>query len=82
MDYADFPSFFNERLKERGLTLKRLSELSGISVKHLEALAAGQFDNLPPAPYLRGYLLKLGQVLGFDGNDCGQNAEGSPAHRC
>lgn len=68
MDYADFPSFFAGRLKERGFSLKRLSEMSGISLKHLEGLASGRFDDLPPPPYLHGYLLKLGQMLDFDGD--------------
>ena len=47
-DLILFEQFLNERLKERGMTLKRLSELSGISQKHLEYLARGEFDHLPP----------------------------------
>lgn len=62
----DFENFFNERVKERGFNLKRLSEISGIAVKHLEALSGGSFGNLPSAPYFRGYLQKLGDILEFD----------------
>ena len=62
----EFENFFNERVKERGLNLKKLSEVSGIAVKHIEALANGNFGNLPSAPYFRGYLQKLGEVLDFD----------------
>lgn len=69
MEYSDLGSFLNERMRERGLATKRLSELTGISVKHLEALRDGRVAELPPPPYLRGYLLKLGQILEFDGND-------------
>lgn len=63
---TDFLHFFNERVKERGLNLKKLSDLSGISFKHLEALSYGDFNALPPAPYFRGYLVKLGDILDFD----------------
>ncbi len=63
---SDFISFFNGRIKEYGLNLKKLSELSGISLKHLEALSYGDFGALPPAPYFHGYLQKLGYILDFD----------------
>ena len=62
----DFASFFASRLKERGLTVKKLSELSGISQKDLQNLSEGDFDHLPPAPYLRGYTQKLSKILEFD----------------
>lgn len=62
-----FSALLASKLKERGLNVKKLSELSGIAIKHLERLVAGQFEKLPPAPYLRGYLLKIGELLDFDG---------------
>lgn len=65
-DYPDFETLLGDKIKERGLSLKHLSELSGIAVKHLENLAKGNYDQLPPAPYLHGYLTSLGQILDFD----------------
>jgi transcriptional regulator with XRE-family HTH domain len=61
-----FAEVFNQKLKERGYTLERLSEATGISLKHLESFAHGRFEQLPPIPYLRGYFMKLGALLGFD----------------
>lgn len=61
-----FEEFFAERVKERGFNLKKLSEVSGIATKHLEALASGTFGNLPSSPYFRGYLQRLGEILDFD----------------
>jgi len=66
IDYQNFETLLNEKLRERGLTLKRLSELSNISVHHLENLSHGKFEELPPAPYVRGYLIKIGSILDFD----------------
>ncbi len=61
-----FEEYFSQLLKDRGVNLKKLSELSGISEKHLQALANGNFENLPSTPYVYGYFTKLGEVLNFD----------------
>ncbi|MBI4087734.1 MAG: helix-turn-helix domain-containing protein [Candidatus Liptonbacteria bacterium] len=66
MDDQNFFSFLNGRIKDKGLNLKKISELSGISLKHLEALGREDFSAMPPAPYFRGYLIKLGEILDFD----------------
>ena len=63
----DFQSFFAAKVKDRGISLKKLAELTGISPAHLEALARGRFNDLPSAPYFRGYVLRLGKALDFDG---------------
>ncbi len=63
----DFQNLFVSKIRERGFTLSKLSELSGIALKHLQNLNAGRFDQLPSAPYFRGYLIKLGRILDFDG---------------
>lgn len=63
----DFESLFRARLQERGISLKKLSEISGIALKHIENLHAGKYENLPAAPYLRGYLAKIGTLLDLDG---------------
>ena len=69
----NFQDFFNSKIRERGLTLKKLSELSGITLKYLEYLSAGNFEALPSAPYFRGYLEKLGRILDFDYREWWQN---------
>lgn len=61
-----FSEFFNQKLRERGLSLKQLSDMSGIALKHLENFSYGSFENLPPSPYLHGYFERLGEILGFD----------------
>lgn len=61
-----FEEFFAERMREHGFNIKKLADASGVPIKYLEALTEGKFENLPPAPYFRGYLVRLGQVLDFD----------------
>lgn len=65
----DLQSFLNAKIKEQGLSLKKLSDLTGIALKHLENINSGNFDELPAAPYLHGYFIKLGQALNFDGEE-------------
>ncbi len=66
---SSFEQFFSERIKERGITLKKLADVTGIAPMHIESLLRGDFDALPSAPYLRGYLLRLGDELDFDGEE-------------
>lgn len=57
----------NEGLKRKGITLQKLADVSGIAIKHLEHMAGGNLEKMPPAPYLRSYLAVIGEVLDFDG---------------
>ncbi|MEK7195464.1 MAG: helix-turn-helix domain-containing protein [Patescibacteria group bacterium] len=66
MDNSDIGELLQLKTRERGLNIKKLSDISGISGAHLESLLRGDFSKMPPAPYLYGYLKKLGDILGFD----------------
>ncbi|MEN9342291.1 MAG: hypothetical protein RIQ54_547 [Candidatus Parcubacteria bacterium] len=62
----DFAVFLHTKMKEEGFTVKKLVDATGIAVKHIESLLESDFKELPPAPYLRGYIYTLGAVLNFD----------------
>jgi transcriptional regulator with XRE-family HTH domain len=64
-----FEQFFAEKIKERGVSLKKLSEITGIAPGHIESLLRGDFESMPSAPYFHGYLLRLGAELDFDGEE-------------
>ena len=64
-----FEQFFAEKIKERGVSLKKLAEMTGIAPAHIESLLRGSYESMPSAPYFHGYLLHLGAVLGFDGEE-------------
>jgi cytoskeletal protein RodZ len=65
-EYQNFKIFLEERMRDRGLNLKRLSEVSGISINNLENLINENFEELPATPYIRGYLMRLGKILDFN----------------
>jgi transcriptional regulator with XRE-family HTH domain len=64
-----FEQFFAEKIKERGVTLKKLAEMTGIAPAHIESLLRGDYESMPSAPYFHGYLTHLGAVLDFDGEE-------------
>ena len=59
--------FLRDRMKDKGISLKRLADLTGIAINHIENMLRGDFEHVPPTPYFRGYLIRLGEVLNFDG---------------
>ncbi len=61
---SDFKTTFNELLVNRAISVAKLSELSGVPERYIEALRIGNFDHLPPAPYVRGYLNKVAIIFG------------------
>jgi len=63
----NFQTFFAAKIKERGVSLKKLSEATGIAPSHLENMMHGKFEDMPSSPYFHGYLIRLGKTLDFDG---------------
>lgn len=55
------------RIREaRGLSLRELSELTKVSLSHLENIEAERFALLPPPVYLRGFLMLIASALKLD----------------
>ncbi|KKQ23129.1 MAG: Transcriptional regulator, partial [Candidatus Wolfebacteria bacterium GW2011_GWC1_37_10] len=71
-DQKNFQEFFREALELRGMTIEKLVELTGISRHALAAIYNGDYKKMPSLPYLRGYLMKIAEILGIDGNQMWQ----------
>ena len=54
-------------MSSRGFNIQKLSEITDIPEKYIINLIDENFSKLPPAPYTRGYLIKIAEVLGIDG---------------
>lgn len=57
-----------EALELRNLSVEKLSELIDIPAYYLIALKNDDLDKLPSAPYIRGYLIKIAEILKIDIN--------------
>lgn len=67
----------SETLKEildaKSITLEKLSESTDIPKRYLDALINGDLAKLPPAPYIRGYLVQIAKALRVDNEELWQN---------
>jgi len=68
-EYLNFGEFLAAEMRDKGISLKKLSEVTGIAPIHLENMLRGDFENVPSSPYFHGYLLHIGKVFGFDGEE-------------
>jgi cytoskeletal protein RodZ len=66
MENKSFQELFKELLDAKGITSQRLSELSGVPLHYIEALANGDKSRLPARAYVHGYLKKIGPHLGIN----------------
>lgn len=53
--------------KMRCLSMKQIHKQTFIPLHYLEAIEKGQTDELPEDIYLRGFIFRIGNALGFDG---------------
>ncbi len=60
-------------METRGFSLEKLTESTNINKRYISALLANDFKALPAAPYVRGYLFKIAEILEADPNEL-QNA--------
>jgi cytoskeletal protein RodZ len=55
-----------DEMRAKSVSVAKLAELTGISISHIQALIESNFERLPAAPYVRGYLQKIAEVLEID----------------
>jgi hypothetical protein len=61
-----FTEVLKSRMAEKRLGVHHLEKSTGITKAHLEALVKGNFETLPAAPYVRGYLKQIAPVVEVD----------------
>lgn len=62
----------DEALDAKGLNLEKLAQITDIPMNYLNALYRGDFKQLPPAPYARGYINRIAEVLNIDAQNVWQ----------
>lgn len=62
-----------DSLRIKGMSVEKLAQITGISERFLEDLLEEKFDKLPSYPYVRGYLIKIGNILNLDGEKLWQD---------
>lgn len=53
--------------EEKGLSLEEIQMITKIRLKHLKALEAGEFDQIPGEVYVKGFMVNFAKTVGLDG---------------
>jgi len=64
---ANLSTILVDALRTKNFNLEKLAELTGVSERFLELLIEEKFGRLPSVPYVRGYLMKIAEVLNLNG---------------
>ena len=62
----------HEQLEIKGVSLQRLHQLTNIPERYITGIFEMDPRNIPAFPYIRGYLLKIGDVLNLNGEELWQ----------
>ncbi len=63
----EFAENLSALIEEHGLSAEKISALTGIPGTYISGILSGDPKRLPSAPYVRGYLAKIGDLIGEDG---------------
>lgn len=55
--------------QQRGISLEAISASTKLSVRHLEAIEAGEFSRLPGGIYNTSYIKQYARAIDFDEDD-------------
>lgn len=66
-DSKNISSLILDALRAKGLSVERLSQLTGVSERFIVSFIEGKIEKLPSPPYARGYLIKIAEALNLDG---------------
>lgn len=73
MDTLFLKDTLNQSLEAKGLTVEKIQQQTGIAERYVVAFFEGKKEELPPLPYVRGYLFKIASALDLDGQELWKN---------
>lgn len=77
----DFKTLLDEALDLRGINYEKLAQLTNIPKYYILALQNSDINKLPAAPYVRGYLKKIAEILHLNSDDLWKIYEKELAHK-
>lgn len=64
----DLGEALKDLMKSRGIGPQRLASITDVPKRFIDAILQSELEKLPPRPYIRGYLFKISNALGADGD--------------
>lgn len=77
----DFKTLIGEGLDHRSINLERLSQITNIPGRYVEAIQNLDISRLPASPYVRGYIKKIAGVLNLNYSELWQLYEKELNHK-
>ncbi len=66
-------ALLNSALRAKGINQEKLAQITGISDRFITLLLEERFKELPAAPYMHGYILKIADALSLEGEEVWNN---------
>lgn len=67
-----FGSFLKSHREKKGIRLEEIASITKIHLRNLEYLELGQWNSLPPDPFLRGFIVAYAKYVGIDAKEAVQ----------
>jgi cytoskeletal protein RodZ len=76
-----FSDYLRTHRERKGIQLEEIASITKIHVRNLELMESGHWHELPPEPFIRGFIIAYAKYVGLDGKDTLERfyAENRPA---
>lgn len=77
-----FGSYLKSQREKKGIRLEEIASITKIHVHSLELMEAGKWDDLPPEPFIRGFIVAYSKYVGLSQTEVMERfreATGAPA---
>lgn len=64
-----FSEYLRTHRERKGIQLEEIASITKIHVRNLELMESGQWHELPPEPFIRGFIIAYAKYVGLDGKD-------------
>jgi cytoskeleton protein RodZ len=61
-----FGSYLKAQREKKGIRLEEIASITKIHLHNLELLEASRWDNLPPEPFIRGFIIAYSKYVGLE----------------
>ncbi len=65
-EFKTIKEILKEEMRAKGINTQKLSELTGIAPRYIKALMDNDISQMPPSPYVKGYLENISKILEID----------------
>src|SRR5687767_983500 len=64
-----FGAYLKAQREKKGIRLEEIASITKIHLHSLELLEGSRWEQLPPEPFIRGFIIAYAKYVGLDSND-------------